>query len=135
MILSDIEILKSIENGNIVIDPFRVDCLGTNSYDVHLGKWLAVYENHELDAKKHNTIRHFEIGEDGFVLQPGTLYLGVKNILRPIRQSLFWKESHLSGGSASTSMLPPAKVMWAFAIHGRWKSPVCSRSGYMPVCP
>ena len=29
-----------------------------------------------LDAKKHNTITHFEIPEDGFVLQPGTLYLG-----------------------------------------------------------
>lgn len=77
MILTDVEILKSIEDGNIVIEPFRPDCLGTNSYDVHLGKWLAVYENHELDAKKHNTILHFEIGADGFVLMPGTLYLGV----------------------------------------------------------
>jgi dCTP deaminase len=77
MILSDIEILKSIEDGNIVIDPYRPECLGTNSYDVHLGKHLAVYENYELDAKKHNTIRHFEIGPEGFVLQPGTLYLGV----------------------------------------------------------
>lgn len=77
MILSDIEILKSIEDGNIVIDPYRPECLGTNSYDVHLGKHLAVYKNYELDAKKHNTIRHFEIGPEGFVLQPGTLYLGV----------------------------------------------------------
>ncbi len=77
MILSDKEILKSIEEGNILIEPFRPDCLGTNSYDVHLGKWLAVYENYELDAKKHNTIRHFEIDPEGFVLQPGTLYLGV----------------------------------------------------------
>jgi dCTP deaminase len=77
MILSDKEILKSIEDGNIVIEPYRPECLGTNSYDVHLGKWLAVYENHELDAKRHNTIRHFEIGYEGFVLMPGTLYLGV----------------------------------------------------------
>ncbi len=77
MILSDKEILKAMEDGKIVIDPFRPSSLGTNSYDVHLGKWLAVYENHELDARKHNTIRHFEIEEEGFVLQPGTLYLGV----------------------------------------------------------
>ncbi|HRG41930.1 MAG TPA: dCTP deaminase, partial [Saprospiraceae bacterium] len=76
MILTDKEILKSIADGNIVIDPYRPDCLGTNSYDVHLGKWLAVYENHELDAKKHNKIKHFEIGPEGFVLLPGTLYLG-----------------------------------------------------------
>ncbi|MEY3421318.1 MAG: hypothetical protein RIR48_1610 [Bacteroidota bacterium] len=77
MILSDQEIKKSIEDGNIVIKPYRPDCLGTNSYDVHLSKWLAVYENHELDARKHNKIRYIEIGPEGFVLIPGTLYLGV----------------------------------------------------------
>ena len=77
MILTDVEILKSIKDGNIVIEPYRPDCLGTNSYDVHLGKWLAVYESHELDAKKHNKIKHFQIEHEGFVLMPGTLYLGV----------------------------------------------------------
>jgi len=77
MILTDIEILKAMDDGLIVIEPFRSESMGTNSYDVHLGKWLAVYENHELDAKKHNKIRHFEIEKNGFVLQPGTLYLGV----------------------------------------------------------
>lgn len=77
MILSDHEILKSIEEGLIVINPFRPECLGTNSYDVHLGQFMAVYTDHELDARKHNTIEHFEIGEEGFVMMPGTLYLGV----------------------------------------------------------
>jgi len=77
MILTDIEIQKALDSGEIVIDPFRESSLGTNSYDVHLGRWLAVYENRELDARKHNKIEYFEIGESGFVLQPGTLYLGV----------------------------------------------------------
>ena len=77
MILSDKEILEEIEKGTIVIEPYDRACLGTNSYDVHLGKHLAVYEDHILDAKKHNTIRHFDIPEEGFILQPGTLYLGV----------------------------------------------------------
>jgi dCTP deaminase len=77
MILSDKNILASIEKGDIVIEPFRPDNLGTNSYDVHLGKYLAVYKDRVLDAKTHNPIEHFEIGSDGFVLQPGTLYLGV----------------------------------------------------------
>lgn len=77
MILTDKEILKSIEEGQIVIEPFRQDCLGTNSYDVHLGKYLAIYTDHVLDARKHNTIQHFEIPEEGFVMKPGTLYLGV----------------------------------------------------------
>lgn len=77
MILSDKKILDSIANGEIVIEPFRLESLGTNSYDVHLGKYLAVYRDRVLDAKKHNQVEHFEIPEEGFVLEPGTLYLGV----------------------------------------------------------
>jgi len=77
MILSDKRILEEIEAGNIIIEPFKPACLGTNSYDVHLGKYLACYKNRVLDAKMHNKIEHFEIPKDGFVLQPNTLYLGV----------------------------------------------------------
>jgi dCTP deaminase len=77
MILTDVKILESIERGEIVIEPFDRINLGTNSYDVHLGKHLGVYRDRELDARRHNEIDVFEIGEEGFVLQPGTLYLGV----------------------------------------------------------
>jgi len=77
MILTDVQILEAIESRDIVITPFDRACLGTNSYDVHLAGHLAVYEDDELDAKKHNKIRHFEIGPEGFVIQPGELYLGV----------------------------------------------------------
>lgn len=77
MILSDTRIREEIDKGNILIEPFRDDCLGTNSYDVHLGKYLAVYKNRVLDAKEHNEIEEFVIGEDGFELYPNTLYLGV----------------------------------------------------------
>jgi dCTP deaminase (EC 3.5.4.13) len=77
MILSDSRILEEVEKGTIVIAPYDRNALGSNSYDVHLGAHLAVYEAAELDAKVHNTIRHFEIQEGGFVLQPDTLYLGV----------------------------------------------------------
>ena len=61
MILSDIKIMEAINKGEIVIDPFDRDCLGTNSYDVHLGKWLAYYKDHILDARKHNPIEYVEI--------------------------------------------------------------------------
>ncbi len=77
MILSDLAILEEIEKGNIVIDPFDRKNLGSNSYDVHLGKYLAVYNDTLLDAKKHNQISHFEIPDEGYVLQPNVLYLGV----------------------------------------------------------
>jgi dCTP deaminase len=77
MILSDKRILEEIEKGTIKIEPYDRTCLGSNSYDVHLGKHLATYIDPVLDAKKHNTITHFEIPAEGFVLQPGELYLGV----------------------------------------------------------
>jgi dCTP deaminase len=77
MILSDKRILEEIEKGNIIIEPFDRECLGTNSYDVHLGKYLATYKSRVLDAKVHNEIDGFEIPKDGYVLQPNTLYLGV----------------------------------------------------------
>jgi dCTP deaminase len=76
MILSDTKILEYIKSGEIVITPFDPKNMGGNSYDVHLSKHLAQYVDDTLDAKKHNEIRHFEIPEEGFVLQPGQLYLG-----------------------------------------------------------
>lgn len=77
MILTDSKILEEIEKGTIKIAPFSINCLGTNSYDVHLGKHLAIYKDTVLDAKKHNEIEHFDIGDEGFVLHPNLLYLGV----------------------------------------------------------
>ncbi|MDQ3290662.1 MAG: dCTP deaminase [Bacteroidota bacterium] len=77
MILTDKEILAEMAKGNILIEPFDRHCLGTNSYDVHLGKHLATYKDDIIDARKHNEIVHFDIPETGFVLQPSTLYLGV----------------------------------------------------------
>ena len=77
MILSDRRILEQVRLGRIVIRPFREDCLGSNSYDVHLGPYLAVYRDGALDARRPNAIEEFRIPERGFVLVPGQLYLGV----------------------------------------------------------
>jgi dCTP deaminase len=77
MILTDSKILQEIEKGTIRIEPYRKHCLGTNSYDVHLGSTLAVYVDAELDSKKEHALKCFEIPPEGFVLQPNTLYLGV----------------------------------------------------------
>lgn len=77
MILTDEQILSGIADGSIVIEPFTRSCLGSNSYDVHLGSTLATYNESELDARKHNQITTFEIPPEGFVLLPNVLYLGV----------------------------------------------------------
>jgi len=77
MILCDTEILEEIEKGTIVIQPFDPKSMGTNSYDLHLGKTLATYVDEVLDMKKHNKVTYFEIPEEGYVLTPGMFYLGV----------------------------------------------------------
>lgn len=85
MILADSEILKARERGDIVIEPFARELLGSNSYDVHLGRNLLTYKK-ITDEWYHNVPRdvavareteHHVIGRKGFVLQPGILYLGV----------------------------------------------------------
>jgi len=98
MILSDTKILEGLSTGEIVIEPFRADCLGTNSYDVHLGRWLAMYQDHILDARKHNPIEYIEIPEGGFVLHPNTLYLGVTEEYTETHQAVPFLEGKSSVG-------------------------------------
>ena len=78
MILTDQQIRAEMARGTIVVEPYDPNCLGTNSYDVHLGRFLATYRDEVLDARRHNQIDTFEIDTtEGYVLQPGRLYLGV----------------------------------------------------------
>lgn len=76
MMLSDTEIQKEQERARIVIDPFDYQCLGGNSYDVHLSSKLATYKEEILDCKRENAIYTFDIPPIGLVLQPNILYLG-----------------------------------------------------------
>lgn len=77
MILSDKGILEEMKQGTIVIRPFNRKYLGSNSYDVHLGDWLAMYNEETLDCRKHNKVHDFRIPKEGIILAPGKLYLGV----------------------------------------------------------
>ena len=77
MILTDRQILDEMRKGTIVITPFNKRFLGSNSYDVHLGRWLAMYKDEILDARVHNKVHYFPIPADGLILVPSKLYLGV----------------------------------------------------------
>lgn len=77
MILTDRQILEEMKKGSIFITPFKRRFLGSNSYDVHLGKWLAMYRDEILDARVHNKVHYFPIPKEGLILVPSKLYLGV----------------------------------------------------------
>lgn len=76
MILSDSKILEEMAKGNIVIEPFDRKCLGSNSYDVHLGDTLFCYSQLNcIDAAKDNPGHFLHIPSHGFELAPRRLYL------------------------------------------------------------
>jgi len=79
MILTNEKISSEIEKGNIVIDPFNIENLGPNSYDVTLNKTLLIYKSSIIDCKKNNATQKIEISKNGTILLPGQLYIGCTN--------------------------------------------------------
>jgi dCTP deaminase len=65
-----------IEQGEVEVEPYIPAHVGPNSVDLRLHPELKVYVNDVLDMREDNPTRTILIPEDGFVLQPGELYLG-----------------------------------------------------------
>lgn len=75
MILTGPQIESAVEQGDIVIRPFRKRQLAPNSYDFRLGNRCCVYTAKTLDAAKENSTRTFTIPNGGMVLQTDRVYL------------------------------------------------------------
>ena len=75
MILSGKEILRQL-NKDIIIEPFNCAQVGPNSYNLRLHNELLVYDEQVLDMKKDHKTTKIVMPEEGFVLEPGRLYLG-----------------------------------------------------------
>ncbi|MFI1184374.1 dCTP deaminase [Streptomyces sp. NPDC020799] len=76
MILTGPEIVTAFCDGRLRIDPFDADQVNPNSYNVRLGSTLATYTEPVIDAHRPNPTTTLTIGDDGYVLKPGELYLG-----------------------------------------------------------
>lgn len=75
MIISGREIRRLLGK-DIIIDPYNPLQVGPNSYNLRLHNELMVYNEPVLDMKKEHTMRSIIIPPEGFVLEPGVLYLG-----------------------------------------------------------
>lgn len=75
MILTGSEIEREWANGRITIDPFIPEQVNPNSYNFRLGKKLRVYRDMPLDTRSQNDFDEVEIPDEGYVLEPGKLYL------------------------------------------------------------
>lgn len=93
--LTSTEILKRMETGQIVIEPFNESQLNPNSYNIRLSNKLLVYDVAKLcgcaeyseyikehgrrsyiDSKEPTPTIEIAIPEEGLILEPGVLYLG-----------------------------------------------------------
>lgn len=78
--LSDKQILYELERCNIVIEPFDERQLGSNSYDVRIGEFIARADNNHkiLDVfNKYDITRFWKIQEvsDVIIISPGETIL------------------------------------------------------------
>ena len=76
MILNGDEIIKYHDQGLIGIDPWDLNKVGVNSYDVCLDSKLLKYRNRILDPRCKNDTKEIIIQPHGFMLEPGMLVLG-----------------------------------------------------------
>ena len=73
MILTGSEIQKMRTSGRITIEPFDPAQVNPNSYNYRLGPKLGVPQISEDDSV---TFDFIEIPKEGYVIEPGTMYLG-----------------------------------------------------------
>jgi dCTP deaminase len=79
MILTGNEIIKQVNEKNIIITPFDTKQITTNTYDLKLGNKYLVYAEEILDPSKPNKYKIKSIPEKGLLLKPGDFILGHSN--------------------------------------------------------
>lgn len=75
MILTKLEIINQRNKNNIKICPFDESMLNPNSYNYRLSDKLLEIDG-MIDSKSQSQFKTIIIPKDGYILQPGKLYLG-----------------------------------------------------------
>ena len=75
MILTGSEIVRERAQGGLVVEPFSAGQVNPNSYNFRLGHTCRVYTQFPLDPRWSNVYDTMEMSPDGFLLEPGRLYL------------------------------------------------------------
>ncbi|KPI03548.1 pyruvate phosphate dikinase PEP/pyruvate-binding protein [Actinobacteria bacterium OK074] len=75
MILTGSEIAREHAAGRITIEPFEPSQVNPNSYNFRLGRKLRVYTKMPLDPRHPSDYEELDVPDEGYVLEPGRLYL------------------------------------------------------------
>jgi dCTP deaminase len=76
MILTGSKIHDEWKAGTITIEPFDEVLINPNSYNYRLGSKLLVMDTETLDVHTQPGTKQIMIPEEGYVLEPGIVYLG-----------------------------------------------------------
>lgn len=76
MILTGQEIEAERAKGAITLEPFSKELLNPNSYNYRLGDHLLLMDEDILDVARKPQTRKIIIPKQGYVLEPGRVYLG-----------------------------------------------------------
>ena len=79
MILTGNKISNEVKNNKIIISPFNIERLSTNSYDITLSDTLIEYTSPILDPKKKSEYKIIKIPNDGYILPKNSFHLGSSN--------------------------------------------------------
>lgn len=76
MILSDFSIKRLVQEGKLVIDPYREENIQASSIDLTLGDEVLIYRTDFIDVKNPQiSFEKIRIGEEGFVIEPKAFVL------------------------------------------------------------
>lgn len=76
MILTGTKIHEEWKAGEITLEPFDEALINPNSYNYRLGDELLVMDTPTLDIHMQPGTKRIKIPEEGYVLEPGIIYLG-----------------------------------------------------------
>jgi dCTP deaminase len=83
-VLSDVDIVSAYQTGDLEIIDFSDECLRSSSYLLRLHTNLLLHDANTsvIDTKSTDTFSQFkseDIPSDGFILEPGRIYLGASH--------------------------------------------------------
>lgn len=136
MILSDVDIIREIEAGNIVFEPpINPEDISTSSVDVHLGSELSIFKPiHEaiittIDLSHPDIASSFDqlletitIPKDGFTLEPGMFVLSKTREKLTLRSTI---AARLEGRSTN--------ARFGLTIHSTAPTVHATYSGYLTL--
>lgn len=142
MLLSDRRILQELEQGNIIINPFDQQQLGTNSYDVRLGEWFFEPNRNLLtvDFTREDDTRAFwgtpRRSSDGVIaIRPGdTILCHTQEVVGGINGFTTSMRSRSSIGRSCLSVCKCAGVGDVGYV-ARWTMEITNHSHAMIVLP